>query len=103
MTLFNLSTNNLAALFLFNTLVLVASVKIVVDTASSRLYSKYFVHSVLIFLLSYISMQILAEIGTGKLYFAKLVVNFPVYLFIIFDLFLCALEILFAISFINTN
>ena len=103
MTLFNLSTNNLAILFLFNTLVLVASVKIVVDTANSRLYSKYFVHSVLIFLLSFFSMQILAEIGTGKLYFAKLVVNFPVYLFIIFDLFLCALEILFSISFINTN
>ncbi|WP_138160648.1 sensor histidine kinase [Peptoniphilus catoniae] len=103
MTLLNLSTNNLAILFLFNTLVLVASVKIVVDTASSKLYSKYFVHSIFIFLLSFFSIQILAEIGTGKLYFAKLVVDFPVYLFIILDLFLCTLEILLAISFINTK
>ena len=103
MTLLNLSTNNLAILFLFNTLVLVASVKIVVDTASSKLYAKYFVHSVFIFFLSFFSMQILAEIGTGKLYFAKLVVDFPVYLFIILDLFLCTLEILFAKSFINTK
>ena len=103
MTLLNLSTNNLAILFLFNTLVLVASVKIVVDTANSRLYSKYFVHSVFIFLLSFFSMQILAEFGTGKLYIAKPMVDLPVYLFIIFDLFLCTLEILFAISFINTK
>ena len=103
MTLLNLSTNNLATLFLFNTLVLVVSVKIVVDTASSKLYAKYFVHSVFIFLLSFFSMQILAEIGTGKLYIAKLVVDFPVYLFIILDLFLCTLEILFAISFIKTK
>ena len=101
MTLLNLSTNNLAILFLFNTLVLVASVKIVVDTASSKLYSKYFVHSVFIFLLSFSSMQILAEIGTGKLYIAKLMLDLPVYLFIILDLFLCTLEILFAISFIK--
>lgn len=103
MTFFNLSIYNLSALFLFNTIVLVASVKIVVDTANSKLYSKYFVHSVFIFLLSFFSMQILAEIGTGKLYFAKPMVDLPVYLFIIFDLFLCALEILFAISFIKTK
>lgn len=103
MTLFNLSTNNLATLFIFNTLVLVASVKIVVDTAISKLYAKYFVHSVFIFLLSFFSIQILAEIGTGKLYFAKPMVDLPVYLFIIFDLFLCTFEILFAISFIKTK
>ena len=48
-------------------------------------------------------MQILAEIGTGKIYFTKPMVDLPVYLFIIFDLFLCALEILFAISFIKTK
>ena len=101
MTLLNLSTNNLAILFLFNTLVLVASVKIVVDTASSKLYAKYFVHSVFIFLLSFFSIQILAEIGTGKLYIAKPMLDLPVYLFIILDLFLCTLEILFAISFIK--
>lgn len=101
MTLLNLSTNNLAILFLFNTLVLVASVKIVVDTASSKLYAKYFVHSVFIFLLSFFSIQILAEIGTGKLYIAKPMIDLPVYLFIILDLFLCTLEILFEISFIK--
>lgn len=53
MTLFNLSIYNLAALFLLNTAILIVSVKIVVDTANSKLYSKYFVHSVFIFLLSF--------------------------------------------------
>ena len=103
MTLFNLNTYNLAALFLLNTAILIVSVKIVVDTANSKLHSKYFVHSVFIFLLSFFSMQMLAEIGTGKLYFARPMVDLPLYLFILFDLFLCALELLFAISFIKTR
>lgn len=103
MTLINLSIYNLALLFIFNTAILVASVKIVVDTANSKLHAQYFVHSVFIFLLSFFSMQILAEIGTGRLYIAKPMVDLPVYLFIIYDLFLCVLEIIFAISFIKTK
>ena len=103
MTLINLSIYNLAILFLFNAAILVASVKIVVDTANSKLHAQYFVHSLFIFLLSFLSMQILAEIGTGKLYIAKNMLDLPVYLFIIYDLFLLTLEILFAISFIKTK
>ncbi|VFB16544.1 sensory histidine kinase UhpB [Urinicoccus massiliensis] len=103
MTLINLNIYQLALLFIFNTIILVASVKIVVDTANSKVHAKYFIHSLFIFSLSFFSIQILAEIGTGKLYFAKPMVDLPLYLFIIFDLFLCALEILFAIRFIKTE
>ncbi len=103
MTLINLSIYNLVLLFIFNTAILVASVKIVVDTANSKLHAKYFVHSIFIFSLSFFSMQILAEIGTGRLYIAKPMVDLPVYLFIVYDLCLCIFEIIFAISFIKNK
>ncbi|WP_072469118.1 sensor histidine kinase [Urinicoccus massiliensis] len=99
MTLINLNIYQLALLFIFNTIILVAGVKIVVDTANSKVHAKYFIHSLFIFSLSFFSIQILAEIGTGRLYIAKPMLDLPIYLFIIFDLFLCSLEIIFTISF----
>ena len=53
MTLFNLSIYNLAALFLFNAAILISSVRILVEAANFGIRSKYFVRSVILFVLSF--------------------------------------------------
>lgn len=53
MTLINLKTYQLAILFLLNTVILVASIKIIIEVANTNIHSKYFVKGVLIFLLSF--------------------------------------------------
>lgn len=103
MTLINLKTYQLAILFLLNTVILVASIKIIIEVANTNIHSKYFVKGVLIFLLSFLPMQVLAEIGTGKLYMAKVLVDLPLYLFIIYDIFLIISETIFLVNFIKTN
>ena len=102
MTLFNLSIYNLAALFLFNAAILISSVRILVEAANFGIRSKYFVRSVILFVLSFLPFQILAEIGAGRLHMANALIGLPLHCFIIYNVLLCAFEIIFAINFSKT-
>lgn len=103
MTLFTLNIYQLAILFLINSIIMVVSVKIVVEAANFKIRSRFFFHAVSIFLLTFIPLQILAEIGNGKLFISKIFLAFPLYLFIAYDIFLCTLESIFAVNFIKSN
>lgn len=102
MTLFNLSIYNLAALFLFNAAILISSVRILVEAANFEIRSKYFVRGVILFVLSFLPFQILAEIGTGRLHMANALIELPLHCFIIYNVLLCGFEIIFAINFAKT-
>ena len=102
MTLLNLSIYHLAALFLFNAAILISSVRILVEAANFEIQSKYFVRGVILFVLSFISLQILAEIGTGRLHMAKAFIGVPIYFFLFYNVLLCVFEIIFAINFAKT-
>lgn len=103
MTLSTLKTYDLTILFLISTIILLISIKIVVETANIKIYSKNLLFGLIIFLLSFLPMQLLAEIGTGKFYMAKVLGRLPVYLFVIYQIFICSLETIFTINFIKTN
>ena len=102
MTLFDLNMQKLATLFLINTTILVLSVKIVVEAANFKIHSKYFLKGVILFVLSFIPLQILAEIGTGRLHMANALVDVPIHLFIIYNVVLCICEAILAIKFTKT-
>ena len=102
MTLLNLNIYNLAALFLLNAAILISSVRILVEAANFEVRSKYFVLSVILFVLSFLPLQILAEIGTERLHIAKVFIGLPLRCFIIYNVLLCGFEIIFAINFSKT-
>ena len=102
MTLLNLNIYNLAALFLLNAAILISSVRILVEAANFEVRSKYFVLSVILFVLSFLPLQILAEIGTERPHIAKVFIGLPLRCFIIYDVLLCVFEIIFAINFTKT-
>lgn len=103
MQLGSLNLYQLASLFVFNAIILVISINIVVESSNTKILHNYFHHCVLIFLLSFISIQILAELGTGRIHIAKLFVNIPIYLFLGYDLILISIEISFLKKFIETS
>lgn len=95
MKLMDLNTFRLTYLFVVNLVILVVSLKFVVAASNSKRESPFFAFSLGIFLLSFLLLQVLAEIGSGKINMSKLFLSLPVYIFIYYDLFLCYLEYLF--------
>lgn len=103
MILENLNVFKLALLFIFNAVLLVFSINIVIESTNTKNFRKYFLYSVLIFLLSFIPLQILAELGTGKIYIAKPFVKLPLYLFIVYNLIILSIEIILSKKFLEIN
>lgn len=103
MKLMDLNTFRLTYLFVVNLVILVVSLKFVVAASNSKRESQIFTFSLGIFLLSFLPLQVLAEIGSGKIYMSKSFLSLPVYIFIYYDLFLCSLEYLFFSKFFKTQ
>lgn len=103
MTLLDLNTYQLAILFIINTGLLVVAIKAVVEVAFIKSWSKYFLQTVIILILSIFPIQVLAELGNGDFYLAKAFVDLPLYAFIAYDILLIVLEFIFAISFVKIN
>lgn len=103
MTLFDLTSYQLAFVFLINTVVLVASIGLVVEAANIKVYSKFFAYGVCLFVLSFLSLQVLAEIGRGQVHLAGTLVHLPLFLFVLYLLLVGILEVILVIHFIQTN
>lgn len=103
MKLMDLNTFRVAYLFVVNLIILVVSLKLVVAASNSKRESSFFIFSLIIFLLSFMPLQVLAEIGSEKFYISKLFLSLPLYFFIGYDLFLCYLEYLFFRKFFKTQ
>lgn len=103
MKLMDLNTFRVAYLFVVNLIILVVSLKLVVAASNSKIESSFFIFSLIIFLLSFMPLQVLAEIGSEKFYISKLFLSLPLYFFIGYDLFLCYLEYLFFRKFFKTQ
>lgn len=103
MKLMDLNTFRLTYLFVVNLVILVVSLKFVVAASNSKREPPFFAFSLGVFLLSFLPLQVLAEIGSGKIYMSKLFLSLPVYIFIYYDLFLCSLEYLFFSKFFKTQ
>ena len=103
MKLMDLNTFRLTYLFVVNLVILVVSLKFVVAASNSKRESPIFAFSLVIFLLSFLPLQVLAEIGSGKINMSKLFLSLPIYIFIYYDLFLCSLEYLFFSKFFKTQ
>ena len=72
MKLMDLNTFRLTYLFVVNLVILVVSLKFVVAASNSKRESPSFFFSLVIFLLSFLPLQVLAEIGSGKINMSKL-------------------------------
>ena len=103
MKLMDLNTFRLTYLFVVNLVILVVSLKFVIAASNSKRESPFFAFSLGIFLLSFLPLQVLAEIGSGKINMSKLFLSLPAYIFIYYDLFLCSLEYLFFSKFFKTQ
>lgn len=103
MKLMDLNTFRVAYLFVVNLIILVISLKLVVEASNSKIESSFFIFSLIIFLLSFMPLQVLAEIGREKFYISKLFLNLPAYIFIYYDLFICYLEYLLFSKFLKTQ
>lgn len=101
MKLMDLNTFRLTYLFVVNLVILVVSLKLVVAASNSKIESSFFILSLIIFLLSFMPLQVLAEIGSGKIYVSKLFLSLPAYIFIYYDLFLCSFEYLLLANFLR--
>lgn len=99
MTLLDLKDFILAPLFLFNMIILVISVKNVVMTANNRIHSYYFVFALGIFILSFIPVQILAEIGRERFYLSKHFLKLPIHFLYLYNILICTLEIILIMEF----
>lgn len=96
MQLGSLNIYRLGLLFIINAIILVISINIVIESSNTMVFRKYFLYSSLIFISSLIPLQILAELGTGKIYLAKPLLQLPLYLFVFYDLLILIIEIIFS-------
>lgn len=103
MILGNLNIYMLALLFVFNAILLTININMVVESTNTKISSKYFIYSLILFLLSLIPLQILAELGTGRIYMAKFLVNIPVYVLLVYYLIILSIEIIFAKKFMEKS
>lgn len=103
MILGNLNIYKLALLFVFNAILLTINIIMVVESTNTKISSKYFIYSLILFLLSLIPLQILAELGTGRIYMAKFLVNIPVYVLLVYYLIILSIEIIFAKKFMERS
>lgn len=103
MTLANLNIYGLTLLFLVNALILVASIRLVVEAANIKIESKYFFFASLIFFLSFLPIQVLSEIARDKIFLAKKLLNLPPLALLIYYGLLLTFEAIFAKNFISTT
>ncbi|WP_138159423.1 ATP-binding protein [Peptoniphilus catoniae] len=99
MNLSNLNIYLITLFFIFSIIILVISIKFIVEVADNKFHSYFFIISVLIFFLSFLPFQVLAEIGSKKIFISALFLDMPLHLLIIYDIFIFALEIIFIKSF----
>ena len=103
MTLGNINIYTLALIFIINAIILVISIKLVVEAADIEILRKYFLASLSGFLLSFIPFQILAKLGNGKSHTPQTFLNMPLYSLIIYYLIILILEAALALIFIKVR
>lgn len=99
MTLLNLNNFRLALLFIIDMTILIISIKIVVMTANNKIPSKFFIFALAVFILSFIPVQVLAEIGRVRFYISKHLLNMPLQFLVIYNTLLCLLEFILIFNF----
>ncbi|MEJ8751472.1 ATP-binding protein [Lagierella sp. ICN-221743] len=103
MTLLNLDTFSLTLLFIINMIILIISMEIVIMTANNKTHSRFFIFALSIFILSFIPVQVLAEIGRGRFYISKNFINFPLQFLILYNILICMLEFILIKDFSKTK
>ena len=99
MTLLDLKDFILVILFIINMIILIISIKNVVMTANNRIHSYYFIFALGTFILSFIPVQILAEIGREKFYLSKHFLKLPIHFLYLYNILICTLEIILIMEF----
>lgn len=95
MILLNLPDSILTVTFITSLLVLLVSIRITVELADIKLRSYTLAFSLLLFIASFLPVQVLAEIGSGRILLARLFSGVPLYLLAFYLLTLILSEILF--------
>lgn len=103
MTLLNLNHFRLALLFIINMIILVIGIKIVVMTANNKIHSCFFIFALGVFILSFIPVQVLAEIGRERFYISKHLLNMPIQFLIVYNILICILEFVLVMDFSKTQ
>lgn len=103
MKLMDLNSFRVAYLFVINLIILVISLRFIVATSNNKIESPFFAFSIIIFLLSFLPLQILAEIGRQKFYISKLFLNLPIIIFIYYYILVSCLEYLFFKKFFKSQ
>lgn len=89
MTLLSLNNFYLSVIFIISLLLLTVSIEVAVERSDIKIKSYSFLYSLLLSLASLLPAQTLAEIGSGKIFIAKIFLNSSIYmaLFFIFYVF----------------
>lgn len=101
MTLLSLNNFYLSVIFIISLLLLTVSIEVAVERSDIKIKSYSFLYSLLLSLASLLPAQTLAEIGSGKIFIAKIFLNSSIYGFIFYILCVFFLEIFFIKKILN--